>query len=145
MDSYFRALQGAQKQLKQLDKANPKEAAAMVMLVGADLHAKAENCRYSADGLGKDLNVTVRTKLNSQEVGGYEVWCVPVMLLKFKDQYIRFPKMSSPTVAKSFAPGRYAMWLERDKIKTEPVAQTVGGHGEAAIEIDLPIPADLPR
>ena len=112
-----------------------------------DLHAKAENCRYSADGLGKNINVTVRTKKGTAEVPGYEVYCAPMALVKFKNEHIRFPKISSPTAYKNLAPGRYAMWLQKENEKTQPVAQTIGGRGEKELEIDLVVPteSDVPK
>jgi hypothetical protein len=51
-------------------------------------------------------------------------------LVKFKNEHIRFPKISSPTVYRNLAPGHYAMWLQKENVKTEPVAQTIGGHGK---------------
>ena len=145
LDQYFRALQGAHRQLEKLEKNNDEAILQTVKEVAADLHAKAENCRYSADGLGKEINVKVRTKKGTEEVAGYEVWCSPIALVKFKDEHKRFPKISSPTLLKNMAPGCYVMWLEKEKKKMEPVTQTIGGHGETELEIDLPIPVETDR
>ena len=144
---YYRALQAMQKQLKELPKSKDEEIVVTVKAIAADLHAKAENCRHSADGLGKDIKVTVRTKKGTEESPGYEVWCAPMALVKFKNEHIRFPKISSPTVFKNFAPGHYVMWLEKGKEKMPPVIQTIGGHGETEFEIDLPVLAEseLPK
>ncbi|MBI3851642.1 MAG: hypothetical protein HY298_15395 [Verrucomicrobia bacterium] len=142
LEPYFRALQAMQKQLKESPKSNDEEILGTVKAVAADLHAKAENCRHSADGLGKDIKVTVRTKKGTEEAPGYEVWCAPMALVKFKNEHIRFPKISSPTVFKNFAPGHYVMWLEKGKEKLPPVTQTIGGHGETEFEIDLPVSAE---
>jgi hypothetical protein len=144
-DPYFRALQAMQKQLKESPKSNDEEILGTVKAIAADLHAKAENCRHSADGLGKDIKVTVRTKKGTEEAPGYEVWCAPMALVKFKNEHIRFPKISSPTVFKNFAPGHYVMWLEKGKEKLPPVAQTIGGHGETEFEVDLPVAAESER
>src|SRR4030095_2279952 len=138
-------VQGAQKQLKELPKSSDEQILETVKAVAADIHAKAENCRNSADGLGKDIKVTVRTKKGTEEVAGYEVWCAPLALAKFKDEHIRFPKISSPTVFKNLAPGCYVMWLEKEKEKMQPVAQTIGGHGEKELEVDLLIPTETDR
>ena len=145
LDRYFRAVQGAYRQLKELPKSNDEQIVETVKAVAADIHAKAENCRNSADGLGKDIKVTVRTKKGTEEVAGYEVWCAPMALAKFKDEHIRFPKISSPTVFKNFAPGFYMMWVEKENEKMQPVAQTIGGHGEKELEVDLLIPAETDR
>ncbi len=145
LDRYLRAVQGAYKQLKDLPKSNDEQIRETVKAVAADVHAKAENCRNSADGLGKDIKVTVRTKKGTDEVPGYEVWCVPMALVKFKDEHIRFPKISSPTVFKNLAPGYYMMWVEKEKEKVQPVAQTIGGRGEKELEVDLLIPTETDR
>jgi len=141
-DAYFRALDRSQKQLKELNKASDEEILRTIKAVADDLHAKAENCRNSTDGLGKHIDVTVRTKRGTAEVGGYEVFCAPMALVPFKNEHIRFPKISSPTVYRNFAPGYYAMWLEKGNEKTQPVAQTIGGHGEKEFEIDLLVPVE---
>jgi hypothetical protein len=142
LDGYLRAIQAEYKQLNKLRQAGDGEVRSIVSAIASDLKAKAEHCRHSKDGLGKDIKVTVRTKRGVQEVPGYEVWCAPMALVQFKDEHIRFPKFSSPTTLASLAPGFYAMWLERDRAQTQPMAQTVGGHGETALEIDVPIPAN---
>jgi hypothetical protein len=142
LDQYYRALVGSENRLKELSKAGDEEVLQTVKAVADDLHAKAENCRYSADGLGKNIKVTVHTKKGTAEVAGYEVFCAPMALLKFQNEHIRFPRISSPTVYQNFAPGRYGMWLQRENEKTQPVAQTIGGRGEKEVEIDLPIPTE---
>ncbi|MBI3416097.1 MAG: hypothetical protein HY043_12430 [Verrucomicrobia bacterium] len=139
-DLYFRDLLGARNQLKRLANTNDEDVAATVKAVAIDLHVKAENCRHSLDGLGKEIKVTVRTKQGTEEITGFEVWCAPMALARFKDEHIRFPKVSSPTVFKNLAPGYYAMWLIRGKEKGPSVAQTIGGNGETELEIDLPVP-----
>ncbi|MCI0539336.1 MAG: hypothetical protein L0Z50_29360, partial [Verrucomicrobiales bacterium] len=142
LDQYLRALRGSQKQLKLLPKVGDAELQRTVKAVADDLHAKAEHCRHSADGLGKEMKVTVRTRKGTAEVAGYEVYCAPMALVKFKNEHIRFPKISSPTVHPNLAPGHYAMWLQKENEKTQPVAQTIGGRGEKEVEIDLPVPAE---
>lgn len=144
-DSYFRSLQGTQRQLEKLHKSSDEVILETITDVAADLHAKAENCRHSTDGLGKEIKVMVRTRKGTEEVAGYEVWCSPRALVKFKDEHIRFPKISSPTILKNMAPGRYEMWVEKGTDKTKPVTQTIGGKGETELEIDLLIPAGSDR
>jgi hypothetical protein len=142
-DGYLSVLKESHKQLKEFRKAKTEDIAGPVKAIAADLHAKAENCRYSADGLGKDIDVTVRTKKGTEEVAGYEVFCAPVALVKFKKEHVRFPKISSPTVYRNLAPGHYLMWLRKGNENTEPVAQTIGGRGETEWEIDLPVPSGV--
>jgi hypothetical protein len=143
-DPYFRAIQRAYQELKDLPKQPDAVIREQVDALAADVHAKAENCRFSTDGLGKEITVTVCTKRGTKDVPGYVVWCVPLALVKFKDEHIRFPKLSSPTVMKGLAPGCYAIWLEQDQHAFPAVTQTIGGHGEKQLEIDLPVQADEP-
>jgi hypothetical protein len=144
LDRYLRTVESASRQLKDLPKKSDAEILDAVKILAADLHAKAENCRFSDDGLGKEITVTVCTKKGTQEVAGYEVWCAPVALVKFEDEHMRFPKMSSPTVMKGLAPGYYAMWLRQDRQKMPVTTQIIGGHGEKQVEIDLPIANPAP-
>jgi hypothetical protein len=142
LDPYYRSLKGAQKLLSELDQAGDKQIVSTIQAVADDLHAKAENCRHSTDGLGKEIKVLVRTKKGTEETAGYEVYCAPIALVAFENEHIRFPKISSPTVFPNLAPGRYAMWLEKEGAKTEPVTQIIGGRGEKEFEIDLLVPPD---
>lgn len=145
LDLYYRVLRESVRQLDQLSSNNSTGLVATVKSIAADLHAKAENCRHSADGLGKEINVTVHTRKGVEEVSGYEVWCAPVALVPFKDEHLRFPKISSPTVYKRLAPGCYAMWLEKGELKTDPVEQTIGGHGETKFDLDLLVTSKADR
>jgi hypothetical protein len=139
LDRYFRTLQQTHKLLKALQKSNDGALLETIQAVAEDMRAKAENCRHSADGLGKEIKVTVRTVLGTQEVGGYEVWCAPAALVRFVEEHIRFPRVSSPTVMKNLAPGRYAIWLVKGEEKLRTISQIIGGHGERECDIDLPV------
>jgi hypothetical protein len=129
-DAYYRAVQGTQKQLQALLKDNAVENRVTIEELAADLHAKAENCRNSKDGLGTEIKVTVRTKRGIEEISGYEVWCAPAALVRFENEHIRFPGLSSPAVLKNLPPGYYKMWARKGKDKTEPAPVTIGGKGE---------------
>jgi hypothetical protein len=141
LDRYYRSLRMAQRQLRDLLKSREQEVLPVVQAVAADVHAKSENCRHSADGLGKEINVTVHTRRGVEEVSGYEVWCAPMAFVKYKDEHIRFPRISSPSAIRSLAPGRYGMWVVKDRQASPAVPQTIGGRGERELEIDLLVPA----
>ena len=128
-DPYYRAVQGAQTQLEKLQKKNDADRV-LIEEVAADLHAKAENCRNSKDGLGNEIKVTVRTKSGAQEIPGYEIWCAPAALVRFENEHIRFPGLSSPAILKNLPPGYYKMWAKKGKDKTEITPVTIGGKGE---------------
>ena len=140
LDPYYRVLEATQRQLKEAAGRSDEAMVQTVKDLAADLHAKAENCRHSEDGLGKEIRVVVRTKRGVQEVGGYEVWCAPLALVAFKNEHIRFPQISSPTALKNLAPGCYAMWLQKDQEKTAPVKQIIGGHGDLEFPVELAVP-----
>ena len=110
--------------------------------VALDMQLKADNCRNSSDGLGKEIKVKVHTKAGGKEIGGFEVYFVPRGLLDTKNAHDRFPRQSSPTDETTLNPGRYAMWACRKGFTGEPVTLSVGGHGQTRIEVDLEVPAD---
>jgi len=142
LDPYYRALMGSYKQLKLAKSANKEEALEIIRSVATDLHAKAENCRHSVDGLGKSISVTVHTRRGADELGGFQVWCVPVALVRFTNEHICFPKISSPTVYKNFPPGFYTMWLTKDGRKFPSESHLVGGKGETEFLLDLAVASD---
>src|ERR1019366_8135173 len=113
---------------------NAARALEILRDVALDVQLKADNCRHSADGLGKDIKVKVHTKMDEKEVGGYEVFCVPRGMLDVKSAYDRFPRLSSPTDEKILAPGRYALWVRKKQFPSEPVTLGIGGHGETKLD-----------
>jgi hypothetical protein len=142
-DEYLVALHGDVRVLRNLKKQVDAQASlAALRDVALDLQIKADNCRHSADGLGKEIKVRVHTKAEGKEVGGFEVHFVPKGLLDVKNAYDRFPRESSPTDETILNPGRYAMWASRKGFTGQPTTLSVGGHGEIRIEVDLEVPAD---
>ncbi len=140
-DCYYRSLEGYRRRLKQVlrsrDVADVERA---ITDVAADMRLKADNCRHSDDGLGKAIEVQVRTLKGTNEVAGYEVWCVPRALLEFKDEHVRFPKISSPSVMANLSPGNYLLWVEKDGLTSDRVPQTIGGGGQKSAEVELLVP-----
>jgi hypothetical protein len=139
-DPYFRTLEASQRQLKDAARQGDAEILQTVKEVAADLHAKAENCRHSADGLGNNIRLIVCTKQGADEVAGFEVWCAPVALVQFKEDHRRFPKLSNPTTTiEGVPPGCYQVWARRDVEKSAIALQTIGGNGEKEVSMDLPV------
>jgi len=125
--------------LKSVEKENNYQKTFKVLQsVAADLKTKADNCRNSADGLGRTIQVTVRTKSEGAEKTGYEVWFAPLAMLDIEKRHDRFYKQSSPTL-RTLCPGVYAMWVKKKEARSAPVAMTIGGDGKTAIEIDLEV------
>ena len=139
-DKYLVSLKRLNQQLARV-VAKPSDAEALGRLqdIAADLQIKADNCRNSTDGLGKEVRVKVRTLVGTEEVKGFEIYYVPKGLLDVKSEHERFRRLSSPTDEVILAPGRYAVWGKKDDRSTEPIFQRVGGQGEQRIEIDLPV------
>ena len=140
-DDYLESLRGDLRLLRRVKK--PKEGEKPLSLlsdVAGDVQLKADNCRKSGDGLGKEIRVRVHTKSGGKEIGGYEVYYVPRGLLDIKSAYDRFPRQSSPTDEKILSPGRYAIWACKNGSTGEQVTQAIGGHGETRIEVDLEVP-----
>lgn len=143
VDYYLVILRADSRRLGDLKKEkNGVKALDTVREVALDLQLKADNCRHSADGLGKEIKVKVHTKVNEQEVGGFEVFCVPRGMLDVKSAHDRFARMSSPTDEKILAPGRYAMWVRKKNFTSEPITLGIGGHGETKLDVDIPVPAE---
>ena len=132
-----------------LDSAEPtgtekkpgSKAARLIQEVAQDLNIKADNARHSADGLGREVLVKVRTKREGREIEAYEVWYVQRGMLDDKSFYTRFGKLSSPTEERSLCPGRYALWARKGKNEGEPatirIPNQAGAHSEE-IELDAP-------
>lgn len=142
-DDYLESLRASQRLITKLKKEKD-EAKTMEILraVDLDLQIKADNCRNSSDGLGKEIKVKVHTRAGEKEVGGYEVFYVQKGLFDVKSAHDRFPRQSSPTDQKILSPGGYAMWARKKGFTSEPVTMRIGGRGEKALEVDLVVPAE---
>jgi hypothetical protein len=142
-DDYLESLRGDLRLLNRVNKPKQGEKPLSVLSdVASDVQLKADNCRNSADGLGKDIKVRVHTKASGKEIGGFEVYYVPRGLLDIKSAHDRFPRQSSPTDEKILCPGRYAVWACKKGFSGQAVTQAIGGHGETRLEMDLEVPAE---
>lgn len=139
-DKYLVSLKRLNQQLALIEaKPSAPETLERLQDVAADLQIKADNCRNSTDGLGKEVRVKVRTLVGTDEVKGFEIFYVPKGLLDVKSEHERFRRLSSPTDEVILAPGRYAVWGKRGDRFTDPIFQRIGGQGEQRVEIDLPV------
>jgi len=142
-DDYFASLRGDNHVLTDLKKEKDgKKAVETLRDVALDLQIKADNCRHSKDGLGKEIKVRVHTKDGEKEVGGYEVYFVAKGMLSVKSAHDRFPRQSSPTDEKILPPGRYAMWVRKKGVASEPITLGIGGRGETRLEVDIPVASE---
>jgi hypothetical protein len=141
-DEYLSALRADDRMLGRIKKEKDEQKALSALRdVALDLQVKADNCRNSGDGLGKEIKVKVHTKADEKEVGGYEVFYVPKGMFDVKSAHDRFPRQSSPTDEKILCPGAYAMWVRKKTFTSEPVTLRIGGRGETRLEVDLEVPA----
>lgn len=144
-DQYLEGLAINAKLLKEIEKEKDYDQAVKVLrVVAADLRVKGENCRNSADGLGREVGVVVCTKNDGQEASGFEVWYVPLGMLSVEGRHRRFDKLSSPT-DRTLSPGVYALWLKRNNEASDPVPMEIGGKGDPEIQFDLPVPQRLAK
>jgi hypothetical protein len=142
-DPYYQGLLADARRVSKLKKEKDSEKAVSVLRdVALDLEIKADNCRASADGLGKEIKVRVHTKSGAKEVGGFEVYFVQKGMFDVKSAHDRFPRQSSPTDEKILPPGGYAMWARKKNFTSEPVSLRLGGHGETHLDVDLEVPAE---
>lgn len=141
-DGYLRSLQRDNRLLDKIKKEKDEQKALVTLRdVALDLQTKADNCRNSADGLGKEIKVKVHTKASDKEIGGYEVYLVQKGMFDVTSAHDRFPRQSSPTNEKILAPGGYVLWVRRKSFTSEPVFMRIGGHGETHLEVDLEVPS----
>lgn len=112
----------------------------LLQTVDLDLQVKADHCRQSASGLGRTVEVSVRTRHDGTETPGYEVWFVQKGFYGTKSAYDRFRKQSSPTEGRGLAPGGYAFWTLKARQTSEPTTIRLGGHGESRADVDLEVP-----
>jgi len=142
-DDYLAALHGDLRALRKLKKEKDLPASLEALReIALDLQIKADNCRNSSDGLGKEIKVKVHTKADGKEVAGFNVYFAPRGLLDMKSAHDRFPRESSPTDEKILNPGRYALWARKGGFTGKPETLTIGGHGETRLEVDIEVPAD---
>ena len=142
-DDYLRSLQRANRLLNKVGKEKEEQnALATLRDVALDLQIKTDNCRHSADGLGREIKVKVHTKAGGKEIGGYEVYFAQKGMFEVKSAHDRFPQQSSPTNEKILAPGGYAMWVRKKTFTGEPVTMRIGGRGETHLEVDLEVPSE---
>ncbi len=141
-DDYLKALQSDIWVLTKAKKEkDPQKAFELVRDAAFDLQIKADNCRNSSDGLGKQIRVKVHTKSGDQEIGGYEVYFVSKGMYDVKSAHDRFPRQSSPTDEKILCPGGYAMWVRKKEFTSDPITLRIGGAGQTHVEVDIPVPA----
>jgi hypothetical protein len=118
------------------------KAIAKLRDVALDMQLKADNCRNSKDGLGKEIKVRVHTKSGGQEIGGYEVYFSSKGMFEIKSAHDRFPRQSSPTDEKILCPGGYMIWASKHGFTSPPVALGIGGHGETQVDVDIDVSAN---
>ena len=142
-DPYLVSVRADNRRLSNLKKErDPAKTLAVLRDVASDLQIKADNCRHSGDGLGKEIRVKVHTKAGGREISGYEIFYVSKGLFDVKSAHDRFPRQSSPTDEKILCPGGYELWARKNNFTSEPVSMGIGGHGETHLEVDLAVPAE---
>jgi hypothetical protein len=124
-------------------EADEKRAVAIIREVADDLRIKANHCRKSTRGLGKDVIVQVETRKGDKTDQGWQVF-YKCRIYQFTEKYIpqRFPKPSSPT-SHELPAGNYLIWAEKPggpkpiRSKEDVVAV---GEGKQQIEWVLVVP-----
>jgi hypothetical protein len=142
-DDYLKALRTDDRLLSSLMKEKDTQKALNTLRdVALDVQIKADNCRNSKDGLGKEIGVTVHTRAGEKEIGGYEVFYVSKGMFDVKSAHDRFPRQSSPTDEKILPPGGYAMWVRKKSFTSDPITLRIGGRGETHLEVDIVVPPE---
>jgi hypothetical protein len=103
--------------------------------VEQDTRAKSDHCKATHGGIGDTVNLTIRTKINDAEVGGWQIF----YRLKCDEaggDPETFPKISSPT-KKALPPGRYFVWAKKGGKVSDKTPVTIGSNGD--LDWDIPV------
>jgi len=122
---------------KEKDK---KRAYAIMSEVAGDLKIKADHCRNSTRGLGKDVTVKVATKKENTVDPGWQVY-YKFRIHEFTEGYDRqrFSNLSSPAI-QELPPGLYIIWAVKPG-KPESKKDIVKvGEGKEVVDLDLLVP-----
>jgi len=139
LDPYYQSLKTSSAILQRAQKLPAQQRLSAVQTIARDIHNKALNCKNSADGLGKQINVSARTLKSGAELPGFEIYYVPMALLGQKAEYKRFPNLSSPATQNNIPPGFYAIWLRKDTATNRFIAQDIlsDKYGKCSLEISV--------
>jgi len=109
--------------------------------VDADLEIKVTGPRGGGD-VPRVVEVVVRARRGSQDVGAYQVWYVLKGWANTPSYFKPFDRLTDPANPSSMnlAPGNYFIWLSNGKPVTERQPASIGINGELRKEIDIPVP-----
>jgi hypothetical protein len=119
---------------------NKKKAYAIMGEVADDLKIKADHCRNSTRGLGKDVTVKVATKKENTVDPGWQIY-YKFRIHEFTEGYDRqrFSNLSSPAI-QELPPGLYIIWAVKPG-KPESKKDIVKvGEGKEVVDLDLLVP-----
>lgn len=123
------------------EEPDPGIALAILKAVVEDLKIKADHCRKSNRGLGKDLDVDVKTIRKTKEEPGLVVY-YKLYIYAFKKGSMppeRFNRLSSPT-SKKLPAGRYLLWAGQPDPPPLAKLDVLDVVGKDKIEFDLLVP-----
>jgi hypothetical protein len=95
------------------NETDKKKAFAIMRAVADDLKIKADHCRNSTRGLGRDVKVQVKTRKGNSEESGWQIY-YKMYIFEFAKGHTpeHFPNPSSPTVHE-LPPAKYLIWAEK--------------------------------
>jgi len=119
---------------------NPVEAIAIISDVSADLDLKiASSASLGAGPAFRGvIEVTVRTKRDCKEIGGYLIRANPIRW-KDSDPRFSFPVLSSPSTHQ-IPPGIYEVVAIRSGQMPARRTADIGLAGEDKVSVDIPVP-----
>ena len=103
--------------------------------VEQDTRAKSDHCKSTHGGIGDTVNLTVHTKVENAEVGGWQIF-YRLRCDESRGDPETFPKMSSPT-KKALPPGRYLVWAKKGPKVSDKTPVTIGSSGD--LDWDIPV------
>jgi hypothetical protein len=107
----------------------------------SDLAIKVSGPRGGGE-VARVVEVLVRAKKGDEEVSAYEVWYVTRGWRDTPSAFRRFDRLTNPAKPPSmkFSPGNYFIWLNKEKLATQPQSVSLGLDRETKREIELVVP-----
>lgn len=109
--------------------------------VASDLTLKITGPRAGGDVV-RLVEVFVRAKKGTEDVGGYQVIYVSRFRLKNKTYHKPFDRLTDPSRPSSMklAPGNYVIWLMKGAQETKQQPASIGENNESQRTIEVPVP-----
>jgi hypothetical protein len=112
---------------------------AVLQDLSADIAAKVAFAKSSRGRRGSDVSITIRTFRNNREESGFVIWYVPKAWLDTESHYLRFDRLSSPSIM-NLPPGNYFIWAENKDLRSIKQPLALGIDRRSLRQVDILVP-----